>query len=295
MSYTHEQEEIIARCAGDFFYFAENFLNFSPPPEYKSSPPPHNVHNYQRRLIEQIQSTRIVVARKFRQGGFSDIVAAFLLWVGMFRLDKAMMIIQQYDRMVIDAMSRLRRMIKGLPDWLQPKFTKANDHQLVFEETGSTLYMFSAVACCGRSLDYLIIDEAQMICEIESYWNAIVPVITTGGNCLILSTPCTAKRKADRWFRRMWKSAYKESLKGRIDFAAYHATCHEHPVFSPRRMDGSSSCKSGRRGVSMRVFGRMADERRRQTRKTSIHREAVLESSWPKTSHAGRGCFCSTT
>src|SRR6185295_7212982 len=75
-----------------------------------------------------------------------------------------------------------------LPSWLKPDMGKNNDHEKEFSDTNSIIYFFSPKAARSMSLTYLIVDEAAFITKMEDLWAGLLPTLSTGGACIVIST-----------------------------------------------------------------------------------------------------------
>ncbi len=77
-----------------------------------------------------------------------------------------------------------------LPSWMWSpnQMEKNNDHQKLFSETGCKLFFYTPEAARGRSITYLILDEAAFIPAMDKHWKAMFQTISTGGHCICVST-----------------------------------------------------------------------------------------------------------
>lgn len=110
---THEVE--IKNCAESFVYFCEKYVKIVHPIRGLV---PFILHDFQKRYIEHLGEHRFVIAKKFRQGGFSTLTIAWLLWRFLFKLDERNMAVTQTDREAVYLSSMMRKMIRELPEFL---------------------------------------------------------------------------------------------------------------------------------------------------------------------------------
>lgn len=218
---TASQEVEFKKCAESFAYFCETYVRIEHPLRGLI---PFKLYDFQKRYVELIESKRFLINKKFRQGGFSTVNAVWLLWLSMFKLDKRSMIATKTDRMACEHSWIIRSVIKWLPEWLQPKLDKENDHEIHFEETNCSIYFFAFEASKARALDYLFVDEAAFIKDMDQHWKCMFPTLSCGGNCVVTSTPNGNKG----WFH----DVYMGSVNGENDFHAVHWNFEEHPDYN---------------------------------------------------------------
>src|SRR4051812_7300553 len=87
--------EEVARCATDFSYFCENHIKTVHP---KKGLIPLILHEYQRRLGKHLDDNKFTLVKKFRQGGFTTMTVAYMLWTCMFKIDQNVMFFSKSDR-----------------------------------------------------------------------------------------------------------------------------------------------------------------------------------------------------
>lgn len=144
---------------------------------------------FQERIIDNLQSHRFNIIRKFRQAGITTIACAYALWIIIFQENKTIPILSIGDKESTEVKERIDLMYESLPSFLKPKKKKSNDHVL-YLETGSKVVSRPSGSASGRSLSgyLLIIDEAAFIEKIDKIWAGVFPVLSTGGRCLVIST-----------------------------------------------------------------------------------------------------------
>lgn len=208
------------KCASDFIYFAEKYVKFMC---HKEGLIPLKLYDYQKHFIQECQENRYLIGIKYRQGGFSLILNAFALWTAMFKCDQRVLSLYYKDRMARYDSYIVQKMIEQLPIWLKPKMGKVNDHQISFEDTGSTLYFYTKEASCGLKCDVLIVDEAAYTPNMEQHWKALWPMLSCGAKVIVMSTP----NGTDNWFHEIVESA----KKGHNCFKLFQADIKDHPEY----------------------------------------------------------------
>jgi hypothetical protein len=198
------QKEEICKCAESFVYFCENYMKLrvlreadTVKKQYEETFIPFRLYGYQERLVEHWEANRFSIMSKFRQGGFTTLLAAYSLWLCLFRLDQKIGYFCQTDRLACEIGDLVKQMIKNLPEWMtEGVMNMTNSHQKKFDDTGSSLMFYKLEAACGQALTLMIIDEASFIDDMEKHWKAMYPILSCGGRAIIQSTP----RFTDDWF-----------------------------------------------------------------------------------------------
>lgn len=215
------QHQEIIKCAQNFFYFAHKYT--------KALHPKHGLvkfipYKYQRRVISDFESHRFNIISKFRQGGLTTVAVIWALWRCLFKFDQQFMVLSKTDREAIAAGEIVNRVVENLPNWLAPAkhSGKFNDHHKNFD-TGSNLFFYTPEAARGRSITYLIIDEAAFVPDMDKHWKAIYPTIATGGNCIAISTV----NGMGNWYQEYYTGA----KDGKNMFHAIDIDYWEHPDY----------------------------------------------------------------
>jgi len=212
------QIEELRKCALSFPYFVKNYIKILHP---KHGIIPLKLYPFQERLIECYENNRFVIGTKFRQGGFTTTTILYLFWKCMFGLDKSCVMISKTDREACSLMKIVNFAINQLPEWIKPKLSKDNDHQKTFIETSCKLFSYTPQATCGQALNHLFIDEAAFYNDMESHWRGMFPVLSCGGNCIVLSTT----NRDNNWFYK----TYTNALDKKNNFYIFKSDHTEHP------------------------------------------------------------------
>lgn len=234
--YAKEEIEHIKRCLDPVtgpLYFCENFLQIQHPTKgsIKFNPFP-----YQRRLIEAITKHNSTIALLPRQSGKSTCSTGYLLWYSMFVPDSNILIAaHKYDG-AKDLMERFRYGYENLPDFIRAGVYTYNKQTVEFDN-GSRIHATTTTENTGRgkSLSVLYCDEFAYIQPPEKareFWTALSPTLSTGGRCIITSTPNSDEDQ----FAQIWFEAIKkfdefgnETELGQNGFFPYRAAWEEHP------------------------------------------------------------------
>lgn len=219
------------KCAKDFFHFAENHIKIR---DYKAdvfpksnSFKPFKTQSFHRDLFTLYETERFVITKKFRQGGFTTFNAIYALWKCMFDLDKKILLVAKTDREAISIQHIIKNAIENLPEWMKPQLGINNHHEKEFLDTGGKIWCMSPIAARSRAVDYLFIEEAAFISNMEEHWNAVYPVIATGGKCFVSSTI----NGTGNWFHKTWESAVNNLNK----FVTFSPDYGEHIDFQNQK------------------------------------------------------------
>ncbi len=189
--YTYEQLAEIKRCSQDPVYFIQHYVKVQHP---KHGVIPFKLRPYQIRMIKGFQENRFVVVLSARQTGKSVTAGAFLLWYACFNFDKTILIASNKNSNAMEMIHRIRLGYENLPLWLKPgvKEDGWNKHNIGFDN-GSRIVSEATSESSGRglSISLLYLDEFAHVAKNvqEEFWTSIEPTLSTGGSCIMTSTP----------------------------------------------------------------------------------------------------------
>jgi hypothetical protein len=216
-------------------FFMKEFMRIQHPTkgEMRFEPYP-----YQERLIESYNSHRFSIAMLPRQTGKTTCASGYLLWYAMFKPDSQILIAAHKYQGASDIMSRVRYAYEMLPSWIKAGVTQYNRNSIEFDN-GSKIMATTTTENTGRgmSLSLIYCDEFAFVQPPEKakeFWTSLSPTISTGGKCLITSTPNSDEDQ----FAYIWKGANKVEDEygnprpnglGINGFKAFRAYWREHP------------------------------------------------------------------
>lgn len=138
----------------------------------------------------------------------STCASAFILWFTIFHFDKTVLIASNKEKGAKEMVQRIRYAYEHLPMWLKPGVLDDgwNKHSVGFDN-GSRIESTATAEDSGRgmSISLLYLDEFAFVAPniAEDFWTAIAPTLSTGGNCIITSTP-----NGDmNLFAQLWRGA----------------------------------------------------------------------------------------
>lgn len=179
-----EIRDEIRKCAEDPIYFIKKYIYIIHPIKGRI---PFNLFRFQERLLREVMANRFSITRKFRQAGITTICAAYSVWYAIFKKNKNIVVVSIGERESKDFLDRAKEMYYDLPAWLRPKAITENAHTLKLS-TGSVIKSQPAGAGRGQPVSILIVDEAAFIDNMEEYWKAVYPTVSTGGEVVMIST-----------------------------------------------------------------------------------------------------------
>ena len=230
--YTTEQIEEISKCIQDPVYFIGTYCSIQHPVKGRVD---FQLFDYQKRLIETYNDYRYAIALLPRQTGKSTAAAAYLLWYAMYKPDSVILIAAHKYAGAQEIMQRLRYIYETLPNFVRSGCTSYNRGSIEFEN-GSRIVSQATTETTGRgmSLTLIYLDEFAYVQPrmAEEFWTALSPTLSTGGKCIITSTP----NQDDDQFARIWKDSANtidefgnENDVGKNGFKSFTAHWSEHP------------------------------------------------------------------
>jgi hypothetical protein len=193
-----EQEDEIIRCATDPIYFIETYLTiFDQTQGTAGLIVPFKLFDIQKDLIHEYLEDKSVIANKYRQAGISTTTCAFIAWHIMFNKNRSVAIVcNKLENARDELMNDVIDFIEGCPDWLKPKTGKTPEknykdtQKLKRYDNDSSIGAFSAKGGLRSMTPTLIFwDEVAWTEKGDVFWTAAKPTLSTGGKCLMVSTP----------------------------------------------------------------------------------------------------------
>lgn len=248
MSFTEQwQQDEFMKCAKSFEYFASNYVEIR---SLEAGSVKFEMYEYQKRVLKEFSQHRFNIIRKFRQGGLTTMAVVWSLWLCMFRKHKQILIISKTDLEAIKAGKTARKAVEYLRDshpWLAPQLATDSKHVMTFIDTKSELEFGSTKRARGQALNYVIIDEAAFIPNMEETWADMYPTIATGGNVIIISTV----NGMGNWYQKMYYDAESES--NGFNVIDLHYT--EHPKYRDPQWAAEARANLGDRLFAQEILG----------------------------------------
>lgn len=202
---TPDQVREFARCAHDIIYFCRKYIKIQHPIRGSIA---FDLYPYQIKMLRAYQEHRYTVVLSARQTGKSVTSAIYLLWHAIFHNDQKILIASNKNAGAMEMVARIKHAYEELPMWLKPgvKDDGYNKHAIHFDN-GSQIdsVATSEDSARGKSVSLLFLDEFAFVkpgIQTE-FWSAVLPTLSTGGSCIMTSTP----NGDENLFAQMWRSA----------------------------------------------------------------------------------------
>jgi hypothetical protein len=233
-SYTEQNLLDLVLCLEDPLYFMKTFMKVQHPIKGAIQFHPYP---FQERMIKAFHQQRFVICMAARQSGKTTVAAGYLLWKAMFTPDTTILIAANKLVQALEIMDRVRYAYENLPNHIRAGVTEYNKGTIAFDN-GSKIVSRATSGDAGRglSVSLLYCDEFAFVPPnmSQEFWTSIQPVLSTGGACIITSTP---KSDEDQ-FAQIWKGAIdntdefgneNEDGVGKNGFFAISIPWWEHP------------------------------------------------------------------
>ena len=234
-SYTEQQIIEFSRCADPVTgpgYFMDNYFYIQHPTRGRMQ---YHPWEYQERLIDTYHNYRFSISLMPRQTGKSTSAAGYLLWYAMFVPDSTILVAAHKYLGAQEIMQRIRYAYENCPDHIRAGVVSYNKGSIDFDN-GSRIVAQTTTENTGRgmSISLLYCDEFAFVRPTiaREFWTSISPTLSTGGKCIITSTPNSDEDQ----FALLWKGANKriddygnETPVGANGFRPYRSRWQEHP------------------------------------------------------------------
>lgn len=236
--YTHEQVIEMAKCMRDPIYFMCTYMKVQHPVRGSI---PFEMYEYQKDAVRSFMNHKDSIVMLGRQMGKTTVIAAFLLWFACFYRDPSVaegedpsnyvLVASKDNDAAMDVLQRIRFSYEELPMWLKPGCVYFNRHEISFDN-GSTIKSSATTEGTGRgrSISLLMIDELAFVNRQiqEAMWTSLAPTLSTGGRCIVSSTP-----NGDQdLFAKLWRAAEVEAVE-HVSDGEEAIDINFHPVFAP--------------------------------------------------------------
>jgi hypothetical protein len=205
VEYTQQQIIELQRCIADPVYFMKNYVYIK-----------HSVlgqilfslFDYQEVMIKNFLENRFCINLLPRQVGKTEVISAYILWFAMYHPTKTIVIASNKGDSAMEIISKIQNAYEELPHWLKIGIDENswNKHECLFDNK-SRIVSFATAEDTGRGLavSLLYCDEFAFVKDHiqEAFWTSIYPTLSTGGSCIISSTPNGDINK----FAQLWREA----------------------------------------------------------------------------------------
>lgn len=205
IEYTPEMIEEVRKCAADPVYFCRNYVYILHPTRGQIL---FNLYDYQEEILHNYQTHRLNILLSARQTGKTETSAAYILWYAIFHPNKRILIASNRSSNAMEIIEKIQNAYEELPDWLKPGIdpNNWNKHTCKFENKSRIdSETTSERSGRGKAISLLYCDEFAFVQPHiqEEFWKSMFPTLSTGGNCIISSTPNGDSDK----FAELWRTA----------------------------------------------------------------------------------------
>lgn len=231
-NYTEDQIAEIVKSATDPIYFIREYMWIQHPTKGRVK---FELYDYQVDLIHTYHENKYSINMLGRQMGKSTCAAGYLLWYAMFVPDSTILIAAHKYTGAQEIMQRVRFMYEHLPNWIKAGVTSYNKGSIDFDN-GSRIVSATTTENTGRgmSITLVYLDEFAFVPPriAREFWTALSPTLSTGGKCIITSTP----NQDNDQFAQIWNEAIKNvdsygnpTKVGKNGFASIMYIWSDHP------------------------------------------------------------------
>ena len=231
-NYTEDQVAEIIKAATDPVYFLREYMWIQHPTKGRVK---FDLFDYQVDLINAYHNNKYSINMLGRQMGKSTCAAGYLLWYAMFVPDSTILIAAHKYTGSQEIMQRVRFMYEHLPNWIKAGVTSYNKGSIDFDN-GSRIVSATTTENTGRgmSITLVYLDEFAFVPPriAKEFWTALSPTLSTGGKCIITSTPSQDNDQ----FAQIWNDAIKnvdaygnKQEVGRNGFKSIKYIWSDHP------------------------------------------------------------------
>jgi len=198
------KKELI-KCGKDPVYFINNYVRISHPIKGLI---PFSLYPFQEEAVKDFVDHRYNIVLKARQLGISTTISAYITWLMLFHRSKNVVVLATKLQTAANLVKKTKLAMKSLPEWMmisQIVIDNRNSFQL---DNESQVKAISTSGDAGRSeaLSLLVIDEAAIIETLDDLWAGLLPTLSTGGDCIIASTP----KGVGNMFHKLYSEAEQE-------------------------------------------------------------------------------------
>jgi len=203
IDFTADQILELRKCSRDPVYFIEKYVKVQHP---KKGAIPLKLYDYQKKCIKAFQENRWNILLASRQTGKTTIIAMFLLWFASFQFDKQVLVASNKNGNAMEVMARIKFAYEEMPHWLKPGVNYYTKHSMEFDN-GSKIWSEATTENTGRgkALSLILVDELAYVPSRmqEAMWMSLAPTLSTGGACIVSSTP----NGDQELFSQLWREA----------------------------------------------------------------------------------------
>lgn len=216
-----EQLKEFYRCRLDIEYFISTYIEI----EEVGGNVNLQMHGAQKRVLKSILEKHYVIMLKSRQVGMSTIIQAYITWVCTFYKNITVGLVSKDGAEATDFAKKVMSMIKTLPPWMRPKFTKDTEQTFMLDN-GCKFYSSQVNSSRpeslfrGKSVTIAVLDEAAHCPYIDEAYTGFGPTLFKAHkvaktknvpfSTIVISTP-NKTIGIGGWFYKLWCNSQQEN------------------------------------------------------------------------------------
>ena len=155
-----------------------------------------------------LEDQKLLVWLKSRQTGASWMLAAYGLWMAMFKQGAVVLLLSQGEDEAKKLLAKCRFIYENLEPDMRAELGTDSRQEMYFPGTGSSINALPSTEKAGRSstASLVIMDEADFHEHLDANYAAVKPTIDDVGGQLVLVSTSNATR-----MNTLFKSTYKEA------------------------------------------------------------------------------------
>lgn len=160
--------------------------------------------------------------------GISTLCGGFALHSMLFNDEYKILVIATKQEVAKNIIEKVQTAYEFLPNFLKSGIKIENNNKLQLAlSNGSSIKAIASSPTAGRgdSIACLILDEAAHIDYADDIWTAAQPTLSTGGKCIMLSTP----NGQQGLFYKIWQQAEEGTSIGGAKFNPISLPWYLHP------------------------------------------------------------------
>lgn len=181
-------------CQNNFLYFIMKHVKIV---TVENGTIPFKMFAFQIAALKAIHENKYTISLKPRQMGMSTLLAAYLLWLAMFKREQNILIISLKFSVGKSFLRKMKAMYRKLPEYLKMEILngeggqdRAGTTESIQFANGSEVSVSASTPDAGRSeaLSFLLIDEVAFQKNASEIWGAAQQTLATGGKACMIST-----------------------------------------------------------------------------------------------------------
>ena len=192
-----------AHCIQDVKFFAETFYYVV---HQITGAQLIKLRDYQEEILDSFQNNRLNILMAARQCGKTTCSAIYLLWFCCFQKDKTVAILANKASTAIAILDEIKFACERLPEYIKPGVIEYNKQTVEFDNGCKIIARATSKdALRGESAALIFLDEFAFLpgTLADEFWASNLPVISTGGKCIVVSTP----NGTGNLFYKLWKDS----------------------------------------------------------------------------------------